>query len=61
MKILATSLVALGLLGAVAPAANAAGVAIRVGHVGVGVGGGYHYHGHYYHHRRWEHRHWHYW
>lgn len=60
MKILAASFVALGLLAGAAPAANAAGVAIRVGNVGVGVGHArYHHHSHWYHHRRSYHHHWH--
>ena len=64
MKILAASLVAFGLVAGAVPAAHAAGVAVRVGDVGIGIGhphGRYHYRNHWYQHRSWRHHGWHYW
>lgn len=54
MKILAASLVALGLLAGAAPAANAAGVSIHLGDGGVSFRDHHYYRGHgYYYHNAW--------
>jgi len=57
MKKLFASVIALGLM---AGAANAAGVGIHIGPVGVEVGH-YHWHHHWYHHRHWDRDHYRYW
>jgi hypothetical protein len=57
MKKLFASVIALGLM---AGAANAAGVGIAIGPVGVHVGQ-YHWHHHWYHHRHWDRDHFRYW
>jgi hypothetical protein len=57
MKKLLASAVAFGLM---VGAANAAGIGVQVGPIGVGIGN-YHHHNHWYHHRHWERDHYRYW
>ena len=59
-KVFASVIAPVVALGLLTGAANAAGVGIAVGPVGVEVGN-YHWHHHHYHHRHWERDHFRYW